>query len=307
VVKCTICGSEFEETESEKKLIQAKIGKPNGAVALHCGSCGLGFRHYLDPDAKPVGSPCPALHCTGHLCDISNTSSDEENKWGCGECGNVWLDDDHLQQAISNIVSRFPHRKRVYQQYKGRWFPVPPEFEPREYIKLVEGEPWQWPVETLLCSLMLKSAFESSPEVRQRVIELVERLRTTTVPAAELVDETRDDEQAEDTEPQVDQQRNYPTDAPLRTFGIRLKMPFSEPQQKNLEAAERFLDSVRESTADGEAEFGVEFNGESIGAISHGKLDDNIVIGLLQPWREDCARASRSEGGRDETDESPYK
>jgi hypothetical protein len=240
MLKCTICGSEFEENETERKLIESRVAKGWGTVAVDCTSCGLSFTFDVDPGAAPLGLRCPEPSCTG-LVLLSSGWNGMPHKWLCGECGNAWLHDEELNAAVSNIVNRFPRRKMVYQHRDGGWFPVPLDFEPSEYRELVESEPWK---ETLLCYLKLGLAPEVPPLARQRVVEVVNQLRATTATNAKLVDEVK-------TEP-ANQELDHPQDEATAVFGVRLDMRLSEPERKNLTAAEAVLDGLRQLTTDGE-------------------------------------------------------
>jgi hypothetical protein len=71
---------------------------------------------------------------------VSEIDDGDEHFWGCGECGNVWYERSELDEAIDDIVSQFPYRKKVYRKSKGTWQPVPLEKEPEDYEELVEAE-----------------------------------------------------------------------------------------------------------------------------------------------------------------------
>jgi hypothetical protein len=174
---------------------------------------------------------------------------------------------------------------------------------------------------TLLCMLELESGSDPSPVMRQRVVELVERLRATTVPTVELVDESEDSEQVEKLPGRSDQElklkniffepmlRPVPPaegvddkgkeeeqleDQPYRTFGVGLEMPPSDPERKRYDSAIAVLDGVRELTMDNEVEFDVEWDGEYIGSIYRGKLDKSLAEGFLNPWREHIEKTPSS-------------
>ena len=80
---------------------------------------------------------CPEIGCTGWVSEVDDG---DEHFWGCGECGNVWDERGELNEAIDDIVSQFPYRKKVYRKSKGGWQPVPLEKEPEDYEGLVEDE-----------------------------------------------------------------------------------------------------------------------------------------------------------------------
>lgn len=80
---------------------------------------------------------CPEVCCTGWVSEVDDG---DEHFWGCGECGNVWYDRGELDEAIGDIVSQFPYRKKVYRKSKGSWQPVPLDDEPEDYEELVEEE-----------------------------------------------------------------------------------------------------------------------------------------------------------------------
>ena len=80
---------------------------------------------------------CPEQGCIGWAMYVDQ---DDEPFWGCGECGNVWSDRVELDNAISESIKTYPYRRKVYQQRKGLWDPVPFEKEPEDYEDLVEAE-----------------------------------------------------------------------------------------------------------------------------------------------------------------------
>jgi uncharacterized protein with von Willebrand factor type A (vWA) domain len=124
---------------------------------------------------------------------------------------------------------------------------------------------------TLLC--YFEPETDLSPEMRRRIVDLVERLRGTQVPTAELIDEI-------DAEEPTD-----PEDEPLMTFGIWLEMAPSDPERQSFDATYAVLDGVRRLTVDNDDAFTVEWDGESIGSICRGTFSKGIEEGLLKPWR----------------------
>jgi Zn-finger nucleic acid-binding protein len=80
---------------------------------------------------------CPEEACTGWVSEVDDG---DEHFWGCGECGNVWYERAELDEAIAEIIVRFPYRKKVYRQSNGNWQPVPLDDEPEDYEELVEEE-----------------------------------------------------------------------------------------------------------------------------------------------------------------------
>jgi hypothetical protein len=145
MIECASCHVGFDATERQKMFVQKGLDTGMPFVMLECPSCKAWFKLVLNPDHLQTPGPvsrCPAPHCTGWVCDIS-TLPDEENKWGCGECGNTWLDDSELQRAIANIVGRYAHRSVAYKQVDGRWYGVPLADQPEGYERIVETEDYE--------------------------------------------------------------------------------------------------------------------------------------------------------------------
>ena len=148
MVQCSSCGRTFAESATQAALIHSGNQKGMPVVMLSCSLCGRGFLHHLAPAgassarAAPV-CRCPGPHCAGWVNDLSSIP-DEENKWGCGECGRTWLDDRALDHAIDEIVRRYPHRESAYTCTQGaRWLGVPLADQPKDYEEVIETEDWE--------------------------------------------------------------------------------------------------------------------------------------------------------------------
>ncbi len=79
---------------------------------------------------------CPTIACAGYAVQIYSNSS----TWGCGQCGNVWLDKNTLCKSISLICKRFEYRCKVYIKNGDDFSPVPVNDEPKDYADIVEHE-----------------------------------------------------------------------------------------------------------------------------------------------------------------------
>jgi hypothetical protein len=81
-----------------------------------------------------------------------------------------------------------------------------------------------------------------------------------------------------------------PGDVPIWTLGgaLRLGLPHGageSVQRTQLDDAEFLIDRLCAFTLNGRA-LVVEYDGEEIGEVTHGKADSGIVAGLLGEWRD---------------------
>lgn len=94
------------------------------------------------------------------------------------------------------------------------------------------------------------------------------------------------------------QARSWPTGSPMLTEpDVGAVLPVRRPGQgtrqnerDELEATERFLSALAALTRDYDLVLVVEYDGEAIGWLDHGHVDETIEMGLLQPWREAIRR-----------------
>ncbi|WP_339735198.1 hypothetical protein [uncultured Gimesia sp.] len=84
---------------------------------------------------KPMRCPTPV--CTGWISFVKDEDGDF---WGCGECGEVWFEQDDLNDAIKEIISTYEYRKPCYQKSGKNWVAAPLKKEPEDYEELVENE-----------------------------------------------------------------------------------------------------------------------------------------------------------------------
>jgi Zn-finger nucleic acid-binding protein len=76
---------------------------------------------------------CPILTCSGWVCNV-----EEQNFFGCGECGNVWMSRTDLNETIANIVPIYSYRSACYV-HDGKNFEAALS-EPKDYDDLVRRE-----------------------------------------------------------------------------------------------------------------------------------------------------------------------
>lgn len=76
---------------------------------------------------------CPTVHCSGWVCFI-------DEFYGCGRCGHVWFSKDELDQAIDEIVQKYPYRNQVYQKIDNTYQPNHSELS--SYDELTKTEDW---------------------------------------------------------------------------------------------------------------------------------------------------------------------
>ena len=148
-VCCSNCGKTFLPKGKSREIIVSLADKGARLAMVECAVCGITTPCNpleIVPGSKPSSSPwptfsdirfrCPAVACCAWVHEIT----DEDDKfWGC-DCGDVWRGQQALNQAITDIVKKFSHRKAVYVRKGKNWSPAPESQEPKNYEKLVEKE-----------------------------------------------------------------------------------------------------------------------------------------------------------------------
>lgn len=108
-------------------------------VNHHCGLTDffLGiFRGEIPALAE--GYPSKRMRCPIECC-VGWVEGTHDTEWECEECSYEW-EGTEIDEAIEEIVSKFPHRAACYQKANGSWGPAPIENEPDDYDELVESE-----------------------------------------------------------------------------------------------------------------------------------------------------------------------
>jgi len=138
---CTHCKQEFQVSPGKQKIYDEAKASGDLFVMLACEVCDRGFSIPLRPlDPPPEGEEnfrCPESRCTGIVSFIKD---EDDDFWGCGECGSVWRSDEDFQDAIQVIIKAFPFRKKVYKIKDHKFHPVPSDKEPEDYDEVVEEE-----------------------------------------------------------------------------------------------------------------------------------------------------------------------
>ena len=80
-----------------------------------------------------------------------------------------------------------------------------------------------------------------------------------------------------------------PYDVPLRTVGLYIALPHVLPAgglREQLEDVEAMVELMQSLSRAKGLPLVLEYEGERIGAIRMGVLDDGVRRGLLEPWRQ---------------------
>lgn len=154
IITCPKCGHVFNPSGSIERMIRVCADQGREVFPLRCRGRGCGVTIEFDPRAVVANEHtefrirtdaedrsrsifrCPTATCYGWVEFFEETFS-------CGECGSGWKTEKQLQNAITEIVDRYPHRKEVYALSEdGAWQPVPLSEQPNDYTKLVGTEQW---------------------------------------------------------------------------------------------------------------------------------------------------------------------
>ncbi|MBN1908930.1 MAG: hypothetical protein JW818_04255 [Pirellulales bacterium] len=147
------CGDDFDAC---MKLLEQQMTTPigivrpsnksDGMLAYVCnGSDGGGPVLELRSGNQRVGIElevfpvlirmrCPIETCAGWVLGVEGSS------WGCEECGYEWYSRDEINEAISEVIQKFEHRRKCYVKNGQNWDPVQPDHEPADYETQVEAE-----------------------------------------------------------------------------------------------------------------------------------------------------------------------
>lgn len=138
-INCPNCKNNFSPNENQKKFIQESIEKKMSFIMIECGACHhtiplnpLNLSIEVTPDEEQLR--CPIIGCYGYIGLI------KENKFGCGECGNVWKSKNDLFNDIRKIIIKYPYRKKVYIFDKNDIRPMPLTKEPKNYDDMIRKE-----------------------------------------------------------------------------------------------------------------------------------------------------------------------
>lgn len=138
-IECPSCRNSFSPNENQKKFIQESIEKKMSFIMIECGVC-----HHTIPlnplnlstEFTPAEDQlrCPVIGCYGYISLI------EDNKFACGECGNVWESKNDLFNDIRKVITKYPYRKKVYIFDKNDIRPISSIKEPKDYDDMVRKE-----------------------------------------------------------------------------------------------------------------------------------------------------------------------
>ena len=140
-IKCESCGKRFEPSDKDAKDIERAKKQGKTFILITCGACHMGTIY------NPSGTPdeevpsrllrCPVQECVGFVVEIRDK---RRTVWSCGECGSVWRKLESVFREISEIVKKYPYRKRCYRKKGDVWVPATMSKEPANYDDLVERE-----------------------------------------------------------------------------------------------------------------------------------------------------------------------
>ena len=140
---CPHCNIEFKFTKEQEEFIKDSKDKEMNFIMIGCSNCNRNFPinpSSLDLNVKTeVNLRCPISGCCGFISEIIDN---DEQFYGCGECGAIWYNINNLFNEIANIIKIYPYRKKVYILKGEKEFaPISIENSPKEYEQLVEQEP----------------------------------------------------------------------------------------------------------------------------------------------------------------------
>lgn len=146
-IDCQKCGRKFDPLATPfADMIRRFAKNDHPDLGIECPHCGK-YTNF-NPTAFLAGEPaiasaapyrCPVSCCAGFVSHIED--EDDGSYWGCGECGSLWYDQEKLFAEITQIVKRFPYRRKCYKKSKGQWLPADIEKEVEDYEDLVYEEP----------------------------------------------------------------------------------------------------------------------------------------------------------------------
>ena len=58
---------------------------------------------------------CPVSACAGYV-SFNEESEEDDEFWGCGECGSIWFDKENLLSEIDQIILQFKVSRKVLPQ-----------------------------------------------------------------------------------------------------------------------------------------------------------------------------------------------
>jgi hypothetical protein len=145
---CTNCSKSFAPLETRfAEFIRKSATNNHDEIGVECPHCEKYTQ--FNPIAFMKGEPCqvlfapyrcPVSGCAGFV-SFNEASDDDEEFWGCGECGSIWHDKANLLAEIDSIVARFKYRKKCYRKVKKAWVPAALDAEPEDYEDKVADEP----------------------------------------------------------------------------------------------------------------------------------------------------------------------
>jgi transcription elongation factor Elf1 len=144
-IKCSTCGHEFEATREQQENIEWARGRGMTFLAMQCPELHTMFYNpqtYSAPEpVAEVLIACPCKTCSGFVTYVEPKG--HAPFWGCGECGQQWQSRQELDEAITQIVQKYPYRQRCYRKAGKGWEPI--DLSPdwlEEYQEQVQKE-WE--------------------------------------------------------------------------------------------------------------------------------------------------------------------
>ena len=142
--KCETCQETVVLTEEQEKGVKEFAAKRMPFMVSRCPFChSMLILHPLE--LTGITSELPAIEDTRLFycptpCCIGYVEYDEEmNVYNCAECGSIWKNKATIFDSISEIVLKYPHRKKVYKKMKNSWKSVPIETAPDSYFSKVQN------------------------------------------------------------------------------------------------------------------------------------------------------------------------
>lgn len=140
-IHCELCGKSYapDDTFASLAATLRKARMTHGY--LTCAKCGknatFDLKRMTIIDERKLAQPEPHFMCPISGCWGLALPKKRGKGYSCAECGGAWTDPRALFAAITTIVKRYRHRRRVYVKTTRGWKPTPVEKQPDDWQDLV--------------------------------------------------------------------------------------------------------------------------------------------------------------------------
>ena len=131
--RCTNCKTITKLSKDSIKTVEIILKTKAEGGFVECAECGhiyLWKPRKKRSQKKEAPYRCPELFCPGYVFVVEEKIGGKKKipVQMCGECGDIWTSQKMLDEQISRMVAKYPHRKRVYKKDKrGHWVSIHPE------------------------------------------------------------------------------------------------------------------------------------------------------------------------------------